>query len=114
MVNQRSDMAVEYREHMRDGKGTVEITKLSGELPGGMRLFAQLLLKPGCSIGFHVHEHETELFAFVAGSGVVQDDDTLREVKAGDSMLTFPGHGHGVENTGNEDLIFIAAIVKEQ
>ena len=113
MTNYAADMTTELREHMRGGKGTVEVTKLSNELPANMRLFARLTLKPGCSIGFHVHEHETELFAFVAGSGVVTDDETVREVKAGDSMLTFPGHGHAVENTGNEDLVLIASIVKE-
>lgn len=113
MVVLKKEMAVELREHMRGGNGTVEITKLSGELPENMRLFARLRLAPGCSIGYHVHEHETELFAFVSGCGRVQDDEAFRDVCAGDSMLTFPGHGHGVENTGSEDLIIIASIVKE-
>ena len=113
MTNCANCMTTELREHMRGGKGTVEVTKLSNELPANMRLFARLTLKPGCSIGYHVHEHETELFAFVSGSGVVTDDEAVREVRAGDSMLTFPGHGHAVENTGDADLVLIASIVKE-
>lgn len=113
MVVQNKDMAVEVREQMRGGNGSAEITKLAGELPGNMRLFAQIRLSPGASIGYHVHEHETELFAFIAGEGRVQDDDAFKPVKAGDSVLTFPGHAHAVENTGTTDLVLIAAIVKE-
>ncbi|MBQ3080311.1 MAG: cupin domain-containing protein [Clostridia bacterium] len=113
MTIERRDMTVEIREKMRGGNGQAEITKLSGTLPGNVRLFAQIRLTPGSSIGYHVHEAETEMFAFVSGKGRVQDDDEFRSVSAGDSMITFPGHGHGVENTGDEDLILIAAIVKE-
>ena len=113
MVVEKKDMAVDIREKMRGGEGHAEITKLSNELPGGVRLFAQIRLQPGCSIGYHIHENETEMFAFVSGCGRVKDDETERDVKAGDSMLTFPGHGHAVMNTGDEDLILIAAIVKE-
>lgn len=113
MVVEKRDMAVEIREQMRGGAGQAEITKLSAVLPGNVRLFAQIRLAPGCSIGYHVHENETEMFAFVSGCGRVKDDDAERDVKAGDSMLTFPGHGHAVMNNGDEDLILIAAIVKE-
>lgn len=29
-------------------------------------------------------------------------------------MATFSGHGHAVENTGDEDLVLVAAIVKDK
>ena len=113
MVNERKDLAVDKRENMRGGNKYAEITKLSDTFPASVRLFAEIRLIPGASIGYHVHENETEMFAFVSGSGIVRDDDEIRSVKAGDSMLTFPGHGHSVENNGEEDLVLIAAIVKE-
>lgn len=113
MVNQRKDMALDIREKMRGGNGQAEITKLSGKFPENVRLFGEIRLAPGSSIGYHVHENETEMFAFVSGTGRVQDDGEYRDVKAGDSMLTFSGHGHAVENTGDEDLVLIAVIVKE-
>lgn len=113
MIVRNTDMSVEIREHMRGGEGSAEITKLAGDLPENMRLFAQIKLPPGASIGYHVHERETELFAFIKGEGRLRDDDMYAHVKAGDSMLTFPGHGHAVENTGDTDLVLIAAIVKE-
>lgn len=113
MVNYKSNLTIEVREQMRGGKLHAEITKLSSELPENVRLFATIRLIPGASIGYHVHENETEMFYFASGSGKVMDDETEKKVSAGDSMLTFPGHGHAVENDGEEDLILVAAIVKE-
>lgn len=111
MITHKAEMKLEIREHMRDGKGAAQLTGLSKELPGKMRLFSTIRLTPGSSIGYHVHEGETELFYFIQGKGKVQDDEAFIDVSAGDSMATFSGHGHGVENTGDEDLVFVAAIV---
>ena len=101
------------REFMRGGKKHVELTELSAQLPEKMRMFNVLTLIPGASIGYHVHENETELFYFMEGNGRVQDDDTFVDVGPGDSMATFNGHGHSVENTGDTNLVIVAAIVKD-
>ena len=101
------------REFMRGGKKHVEMTELSARLPDSMRLFNVLTLIPGASIGYHVHENETELFYFVEGNGRVQDDERFFDISAGDSMATFSGHGHSVENTGDTNLVIVAAIVKD-
>lgn len=107
-VNQQSHSV---REFMRGGKKQVELTQLSAQLPGKMRMFNVLTLIPGASIGYHVHEGETEMFYFLEGNGRVQDDDTFHDVSAGDSMATFSGHSHSVENTGDTNLVILAAIV---
>ena len=111
MVTFGKDMPKETRKEMRGGPGEAQLMALSGALPGKMRLFSQITLTPGSGIGYHVHEGETELFYFVKGAGRVKDDENYVDVKAGDSMATFSGHGHAVENTGSEDLVFVAAIV---
>lgn len=111
MITRKDDMKLEIREKMRGGNGAAQLTGLSAQLPGKMRLFSTIRLTPGSSIGYHVHEGETEMFYFMTGTGRVQDDDQFVDVAAGDSMATFSGHGHGVENTGDEDLVFVAAIV---
>lgn len=113
MVNYKSEFTIEVREQMRGGKLHAEIAKLSKELPENVRLFATIRLIPGASIGYHVHENETEMFYFAEGEGIVKDDETEKAVSAGDSMLTFPGHGHAVENNGDKDLVLVAVIVKE-
>ena len=41
----------------------------------------------------------------------MQDDDRFFDVSAGDAMATFSGHGHAVENTGDTNLVILAAIV---
>ena len=102
-----------FIEFMRGGKKHVEHTQLSAALPERMRLFNVLTLIPGASIGYHVHENETEMFYFIEGNGRVQDDDAFFDISAGDCMATFSGHGHAVENTGDTDLVILAAIVKD-
>ena len=111
MITYQNLQSHSVREFMRGGKKQVEMTKLSAQLPGKVRLFNVMTLIPGASIGYHVHENETELFYFLEGNGRVQDDDTFHDISAGDSMATFSGHGHSVENTGDTNLIILAVIV---
>lgn len=113
MITRNSEQAHSIREFMRGGKKHVEHTQLSAALPEHVRIFNILTLIPGASIGYHVHEGETELFYFLEGNGRVQDDDRFFDVSAGDSMATFSGHGHGVENTGDTNLVLLAVIVTD-
>lgn len=113
MITRSEQQSHSIREFMRGGKKQVELTDLSASLPEKLRLFSVLTLIPGASIGYHVHEGETEMFYFLEGNGRVQDDDHFFDVIAGDSMATFSGHGHSVENTGDNDLVILAAIVKD-
>ena len=64
MIRRARECEKELREHMRDGDGTVEILNLAtpAELNDKGRLFARITLHTGCSIGYHVHEKDTELF----------------------------------------------------
>ena len=113
MVTRKEEQIISIREYMRSGKLQVKLAALSNQLPENARLFSTLTLIPGASIGYHVHENETELFYFVDGCGRVQDDDRFYDVNAGDSMATFSGHGHAVENTGDHDLVILAVIIKD-
>lgn len=113
MITRKEQQLHSVREFMRGGKKHVEHTQLSAELPERLRLFNILTLIPGASIGYHVHENESEMFYFIEGNGRVMDDDTPVDIQAGDSMATFCGHGHSVENTGDTDLVILAVIVKD-
>jgi len=113
MITRKEQQSHGVREFMRGGKKYVEIAELSTCLPGKMRMFSLLTLIPGASIGYHVHENETEMFFFLEGNGRVQDDDKYYDITAGDSMATFSGHGHGVENTGDTNLLILAAIIRD-
>ncbi|WP_026486607.1 cupin domain-containing protein [Caldanaerobius polysaccharolyticus] len=115
MIKRAQDMEIELREKMRGGNGTVKILHIfdKGELPSKSRLLAHMTLEKGCSIGFHEHVNETEIFYFLRGQGVVNDNGQSHKVSAGDALKTGNGTGHSVENTGNEPLEFIAVIIMD-
>ena len=48
---------------IREGKGLIHIKELTDKegLYGHGRMFAHITVDPGCSIGYHDHQHETEV-----------------------------------------------------
>lgn len=113
MLVKSNQMLSETREKMRGGAGQVSLAQVftSDTLPKNVRLSAVITLESGCSIGWHVHEKETEIFYFVSGSGTANDNGADVSVTAGDCLVTTDGCGHSVENTGNVPLRFFAVIV---
>jgi len=98
---------------MRGGNGTVELTSFASpaELNDKGRLFANITLKPGCGIGYHVHENDSELFYFIKGEAVYNDNGVEYTLKAGDVTICPAGTGHGIANNSNEDVEICAVIV---
>jgi mannose-6-phosphate isomerase-like protein (cupin superfamily) len=112
MLVKPGQMAREARENMRGGSGQVSLAQaVTGDrLPKNVRLASVITLEPGCSIGWHVHEKETEIFYFAQGSGVADDNGEKKAVLAGDVLVTPDGCGHAVENSGTVNLVFFAVI----
>jgi len=105
-------MKVEDKEKMREGEGTVHITYLlDGSTQKNARMFAEITLNPGCSIGYHKHDSETEYYFIISGAGIVNDDGKEVQVAQGDSIITGNGASHGIKNTGSVPLVFHAVIV---
>ena len=114
MIRRANECTVELREHMRDGDGTVKLTSfISGpsDLNEKGRLFSKITLEPGCSIGFHVHENDSELFYFIKGTGEYSDNGEICTVGAGDVTVCPAGTGHSIANRSDETLELIAVIV---
>jgi mannose-6-phosphate isomerase-like protein (cupin superfamily) len=112
MVVQRGEMKKEVRENMRGGDGSVKLTYLlDGEKETNARMFAEITLEQGCSIGYHQHVNETEYYFILSGNGTVNDDGKDVEVKPGDSIITGHGASHSIKNTGTVPLVFYAVIV---
>ncbi|MDR2095915.1 MAG: cupin domain-containing protein [Treponema sp.] len=112
MVIHRNEMKVEDKEKMRDGKGSAHFTYLlDGSKETNARMFAEITLEPGCSIGYHKHESETEYYFILSGSGLVNDNGKEVTVKQGDAIITGHGASHSIENTGTDPLVFHAVIV---
>ena len=113
MIRKAADFTTEYRENMRGGNGTVEPTSFvtPEELNNKGRLFANITLKPGCSIGYHVHEADSELFYLMKGEVLYNDNGTEYTLTAGDVMICPAGTGHAVANNGQEVAEICAVIV---
>ncbi len=113
MIRRSEEMLQEIREQMRGGSGRVEILHVfqRHELGGNARLCAKITLQPGCSIGFHNHDDEEEIYYIMRGTGTVNDDGHEAVVKAGDAVLTGDGAGHSIANTGDEPLEIMAVIL---
>ena len=82
-------MTTERIENMAGGQGHVLIKRLLNEkqLNGKCGLYSEVTLEPGCSLGYHEHHNESDV------------------------TFTPDGQGHGMTNTGDEDLVFMALII---
>ena len=113
MIRKKENQAVEFK-CIRGGIGEVEMQKISesvDELYGKGRLFNRMILAPGNSIGEHTHTGDNEIFYFLAGTGEYNDNGTIVEVKPGDTTICSDGELHGLVNTGDVPLEFIALIL---
>ena len=115
MIRKASDAEVVVMENMRGGMGSVTITQLAdkNELYDKSRLYAKMTIKPGCSIGYHMHENEMEAYHIISGIGTYDDNGSTVELYPGDTSITPSGQGHGIVNNGSEDLVMIALIVMQ-
>lgn len=107
-------MKISRIENMCGGKGHVIIKEILEEeqLNGKCRLYAQVTLEPGCTLGYHEHQGESETYYILSGKGEYNDNGLYhREVVPGDITFTPSGKGHGLANTGNTDLVFMALII---
>ena len=113
MIRKAADCKKEYRENMRGGNGTVEITNFAtpAELNDKGRLFANITLKPGCSIGYHIHAKDSELFYLTEGEALYNDNGVEYPVSAGEVMICSAGTGHAIANNSQNDVELCAVIV---
>jgi len=113
MVKRKGSYTVQKNENMRGGEGVVIIEHLltPDELYEKGRLYAKIIIEPGCSAGYHVHEGEMESYYIVSGEAEVSDNGEIVTVYEGDSVLTPSGEGHSVKNIGASTLEMIALIL---
>ena len=104
---------IERIENMCGGKGHVIIEHILGEpeLNGKCGLYAKVTLEPGCSLGRHTHTKESETYYILSGSGIYDDNGSVRPVTAGDVTYTPDGSFHVLVNAGDTDLVFMALII---
>ena len=81
------------------------------EINPKLRMYSLAELKPGEEVEFHVHNNESEMYYILSGEGIYDDNGTEYEVHPGMVTHTPSGKGHGIKNTGEDMLKFIALII---
>ena len=76
-------------------------------------MFSRVTIPAGCELGYHEHHGESETYYLLTGKGVYSDNGKEIEAKAGDVFFCDDGNGHGLKNTGDEELSFVALILKK-
>ena len=112
MVLHRNEMKRDDKERLREGVGIARMIHLmEPNTEKNARMFAEITLDPGHSIGYHQHDSETEYYLILSGKGTVNDNGKDIEVQAGDAMATGNGASHSITNTGTAPLVFHAIVV---
>lgn len=113
MIKRSSEMESDFKEKEQGGKGSVEIMHIfkPEELKGNAKLCAVIRIEPGCSIGYHQHTDEEEIFFIMRGEAEIIDDGEKTSLTRGDSHLLRSGSYHSIENTGKELLEVMALIL---
>jgi mannose-6-phosphate isomerase-like protein (cupin superfamily) len=113
MIKHAKDLPFEVVAKRFGGNGEVASTRLleTEQFQGKGRLFAHNRIKPNSSLGLHQHKGDFEVFYILGGEGIVDDNGSKAPVKKGDVILTGNGESHSLENTGSEDLEYIALVL---
>ncbi len=104
------------KETMHDvcgGKGQVDFDHWleDADKSPNMNMCATVYVHPGSSVGDHQHTGETEVYRIYAGNGKYNDNGDIVEITPGDVLFCYDGQIHGIENTGDEMLVFDAIII---
>ena len=81
MVRKANDRNVEVAEHKFGADGFITVRHMINsdeELNGKGRVFAHTTLLPGCGIGFHMHNGDSEIYYIYSGTGEFNDNGTIR------------------------------------
>lgn len=103
----------DYVSNLGGGKGVAKVFHIQTkeDLKKAGRLYARVVLDPGCSIGWHQHVGETEPYYILSGEGTFIDNDQSRTlVHAGDICTIKDNHFHSIENNRGKPLEFMALI----
>lgn len=113
MRRRMAEVRPEERRAVRGGEGRalLEAYLRPGEM-AGVEFLSRVTLDPRASIGEHPHPGEEELYLILDGRGEGILDGEPFDVAPGDAFLCRKGHSHGLRNTGEGPLSFLALLVK--
>ena len=99
------------------GNGEVIIEHYLDEklLNDSVVMYAKVILKPGCSLGYHKHEGNSETIVVLQGTAEYNDNGTAVTLHAGDKVRCPSGESHSIGNAADakEDLLLQALVIKK-
>lgn len=113
MIKKAHELRLKEEPNLKGGKGTIKVINFleENESNGIGRLFGVSIIPVGCSIGYHRHMGDNEVYYFLKGTAKVCDNGKEDILVPGDCMVCFDGNSHGIENIGDTDLEYIALIL---
>ena len=87
-----------------EGDGTTTAYPFFADATGLDLVFRKRILHPGASIGAHVNDKD-EIYYVLSGRGMLTLNGQVREVGAGQAILTRNGDSHALRQLGDEDLV---------
>ncbi|MDR2604218.1 MAG: cupin domain-containing protein [Desulfovibrio sp.] len=113
MIQKHAELKTDVHKKFKDGKGQVFMEHFLDlhKSNGAGRLFSKVVIAPGSSIGLHKHEGDCEVFYLLKGEALVTDNGAPVKLGPGDVAFCRDGETHGIENSGSDDLEFIAVIL---
>ena len=91
MIRRSEEKITEIKKLFNGAGETVNHKILNGadEMYGKGRVFNHVLLRPGCEVGWHVHQGDGETYYILKGHGSYNDNGTVVEVGPGHIVKCF-------------------------
>ena len=108
MVIDFKQLAEEVKPQFKGGKGNFLVKTYEDDR-------AKIMygrLEPGCSIGLHTHEGNSEIIYIISGEADYIMDEGTEHGVAGQCHYCAMGHEHYVENQTDHDLLFLAIVAE--
>lgn len=114
MVIFEKDFQGKIVEKARGGEGSVVFRHIvqGDELPPNASLCTRIDFGPGDSVGYHIHENDSEIYIVIEGEFVVDDNnETSKVLRKGDVMITPKGKGHSIANQSDKAASIWAIVI---
>ena len=112
MIKAPQDRTPDIEMGAENGVGKLTLDRLLTQNEK-IQMFSVATLEVGASVGYHQHVGNAESYYILEGEGEYESDGEISIVKEGYVTYTPNGHSHGIKNTGDCPLKFIALIIKE-
>lgn len=112
MIVRAEDRKQILTPNARGGTGTLDKREYVLErMPERAKMFAEIRLEPGCTLGVHPHVGAYEIFFYKEGEIVLNDNGVERTMHPGDFSICYDGESHGISNRTDRPASLFAAII---